>query len=387
MKSPYFTEDHEIFRNTVNQFIQKEVVPFSEEWENKEKIPRNIWEKMGENGFLGINFPSKYGGSEADFFYSVVFLEELSKCTMGGFSAAVSVHQYMSIAHIYKVGSEYIKEKYLIPSIAGKKIGALAISEPNTGSDVSSIETKATKEDNYYILNGSKIFITNGFYADFATVAVKTSNSGSNGISLLVVDTNSKGFTSKKLKKLGWKCSDTAEISFDNVKVPIENLIGQENKGFYYLMESFQLERLVAAITSIGASENCIDLTLKYISERKAFKKNLDKFQVIRHTISELSSELEAAKQLTYYCAWLYDNGEIPVKECSMAKLITSELLKKIADSCLQFFGGYGYMDEYQISRIYRDARVGTIVGGTSEIMKEVISKIIIDSNSYKSVY
>lgn len=385
--SPYFTQEHDLFRESVKSFIEKEVTPFIDKWEEEKRIPKDIWLKMGENGFLGINYPEVYGGVNADFFYSVVFLEELKNANSGGFSASVGVHQYMATAHIFRAGSHELKEKYLKPSITGEKVGALAITEPNTGSDVSEIQTKAVRNGDFYIINGAKTFITNGVYGDFITVAVRTGEKGTGGISLIVVDTNSDGFSAKQLKKMGWYCSDTAEINFDNVRVPKSNLIGQENMGFYYIMESFQLERLVSSITSISGAEQCIDITLKYISERSAFNKTLSKFQVIRHSLAELASELEAAKQLTYYCAWLYQNGNADVKRCSMAKLISSELFKKVADTCLQYFGGYGYMEEYSISRAFRDARVGTIVAGTSEIMKEIISKSIIDNINYKSVY
>lgn len=385
--SPYFTQEHDLFRESVKSFIEKEVTPFIDKWEEEKRIPKDIWLKMGENGFLGINYPEVYGGVNADFFYSVVFLEELKNANSGGFSASVGVHQYMATAHISRAGSHELKEKYLKPSITGEKVGALAITEPNTGSDVSEIQTKAVRNGDFYIINGAKTFITNGVYGDFVTVAVRTGEKGTGGISLIVVDTNSDGFSAKQLKKMGWYCSDTAEINFDNVRMPKSNLIGQENMGFYYIMESFQLERLVSSITSISGAEQCIDITLKYISERSAFNRTLSKFQVIRHSLAELASELEAAKQLRYYCAWLYQNGNADVKRCSMAKLVSSELFKKVADTCLQYFGGYGYMEEYSISRAFRDARVGTIVAGTSEIMKEIISKSIIDNVNYKSVY
>lgn len=383
MKSLYFTEEHELFRNSVRQFIETDVIPYAEKWEDEKRIPDEIWKKMGDSGFLGINYPEQYGGVDTDFFYSVVFLEEIARSGLGGFTAAVSVHQYMATAHIFKAGSEFIKEKYLASAISGDKIGALAITEPDSGSDVYSIKTKAEKIDDYYIVNGSKTFITNGVFGGFITTAVKTGK----GISLLVIDSDSEGLTKNQLKKMGWYCSDTAELFFNDVKVPIANLIGEEDKGFYYLMESFQLERLVAAILAVSSAQYCLDITLKYINERTAFGSPIAKLQTIRHTIALLSSELEAARQLVYNTSWLYSQGIADVEKCSMSKLIATELYKKIADSCLQFFGGYGYMEEYLISRIYRDARVNTIVGGTSEIMKEIIAKIIIDKTSYKSAY
>lgn len=388
MKSVYFTEDHELFRQSVRQFIETEVVPRANEWEEKQQIDKTIWKRMGELGFLGINFPEEYGGTNADFFHTVVLLEEVARCTMGGFAAAHGVHQYMATAHLLKAGSAELKKKYLPKAITGEIWGSLAISEPNAGSDVAAIKTTAVKQGDEYILNGSKTFITNGYYGDFVTVACKTApEQGISGISLLIVDQKIPGFRTTKLKKLGWHSSDTAELFFDNVRVPAKNLIGEENKGFYYIMESFQLERLVAGIGGVAGAQHCLELTLKYISEREAFGRPIKKFQVLRHKLVDLATEIEAARQLVYHTAWLFSKGEMAVKECSMIKLLATELGKKVADECLQCFGGYGYMEEYTIARMYRDARVGTIVGGTSEIMKEILAKIIIDDVQYKPAY
>ena len=388
MRSPYFTRDHELFRQTVREFMEKEVVPHADAWEEAGRIPRDIWKKMGELGFLGINFPEKYGGAEADFFYSVVFLEEVGRTALGGFAAAVAVQQYMATAHLARVGSEELKQKYLVPSIQGEKVGALAITEPNTGSDVANIQTRAERDGDFYVINGSKTFITNGVYGDFMTLAVKTRpEAREDGISLIVVDRDTPGVSARPLRKIGWHCSDTAELSFDDVRVPVSQRIGEENMGFFYIMESFQLERLVGAITGIGGMEKALEITLKYITEREAFGRPIAKFQVIRHALADMATELEAARQLTYYAAYLCDQGEMFVREASMAKLHTSELGKRLVDTCLQYFGGYGYMEEYPIARMYRDARVGTIAGGTSEIMREIISRIMIDQAKYESVY
>ncbi|MBF0236440.1 MAG: acyl-CoA dehydrogenase family protein [SAR324 cluster bacterium] len=388
MKSQYFTQEHEIFRNSVRQFIQKEVIPHTEAWEKAREIPRSVWKRMGELGFLGISYPERFGGSDADFFFSVVFLEELALSGMGGFSTAVSVHQYMATAHIASAGSDELKQKYLVPAIKGEKIGALAVTEPGAGSDVSAIRTKAVRDGDEYVINGSKIFISNGVYGDFVTLACKTnSEAGAGGISLIVVDTNAPGFKASKLEKMGLHSSDTAEISFDNVRVPASNLIGQENSGFYYIMESFQLERLVAAIISCSGMVGCLDMTMRYLNEREAFNRPLAKFQVIRHTMADLASQVEAARQLTYHTCWLHAEGSVATRECSMAKLYATELAKKVADECLQFFGGYGYMDEYPISRMYRDTRVGTIAGGASAIMREIIAKMMFDQIQYQSAY
>ncbi len=399
MKRPslYFTDEHELFRQSVRQYISTEVVPNTEAWETARRIPITAFQRMGELGFLGLPFPEAYGGSNADFWFSVVFLEELARCGMGGFTTAVSVHEYMAINHIAKAGSEYLKQTYLAPAIAGQKVAALAITEPDTGSDVSAIRTTARREQSAegdtYIITGSKTFISNGTYGDFVTLAVKTntgvdkSDRGTNGISLIVVDLDSPGITRTKLNKMGWHSSDTAEIRFDEVRVPAANLIGVENSGFYYLMESLQLERLVASIMAVSGAEMALDWTLTYLQEREAFGKPIGKFQAIRHKIADVATEVEMAKQFVYHTCWLYAQGETVVKECSMTKLYTSEMQKRVIDTCLQFFGGYGYIEDYPICRAYRDARVGTIAGGTSEIMREIIAKIVIDAVAYKPAY
>ena len=388
MKSQYFTEEHQLFRQSVRQFIEKEVNPYSTQWEENRRIPKDIFEKMGDMGFLGLMFPEKYGGSNADFWFSIVFLEELSRCGNGGFASAVSVHEFMAINHIYKIGSEALKEEFLIPAIAGQKIASLGITEPDAGSDVSAIRTTATREGDEFVINGSKTFITNGTYGDFITLTVKTKpEAGQNGISLIVVDLNSEGVSRTKLNKMGWHSSDTAEIKFDEVRVPAGNLIGAENKGFYYLMESLQLERLTAAIMAVAGSAWALEETLKYLQERQAFGRPIGKFQAIRHKIADIATEIEVAKEFVYSTCWKLAQGDMVVKECSMAKLHTSELQKRVVDTCLQYFGGYGYIEDYPICRAYRDVRVGTIAGGSSEIMREIISKIVIDTVQYKGVY
>jgi acyl-CoA dehydrogenase len=388
MLSQYFNQDHQLFRQSVRQFIEKEVIPNTEKWETERQIPKSVFKKMGDLGYLGINFSEDYGGMNADLWYSVVFLEEIARSTMGGFSTAVSVHQFMAINHIAKIGSPFLKEKYLAPAIAGEKIAALGITEPNAGSDVSAILTTAVREGDFYVINGSKTFITNGTYGDFITLTCKTNTAaGANGVSLIVVDLDTEGVSRTKLNKMGWHSSDTAEIRFDNVRVPVEHLIGQENAGFYYLMESLQLERLVAAIMAVAGAELSLDLTIQYLHEREAFGKPIAKYQAIRHKIAEMATEVDIAREFVYSTCWKFTHGEVVVKECSMAKLFTSELAKRVADGCLQFFGGFGYIEDYPICRIYRDARVGTIAGGTSEIMKEIIGKIVVDGAAYKKVY
>jgi alkylation response protein AidB-like acyl-CoA dehydrogenase/putative sterol carrier protein len=388
MKSQYFTEDHEMFRQTVRQFVEREILPYGDQWEKEEKVPRDIFLKLGEQGFLGLNHEEAYGGAKADIFYTCAYLEELGRSSYAGVCAAISVHQYMATNHLAEAGSPELKEKFLRPSIEGKKVGAIAITEPFGGSDVQSMRTTAVKDGDEYIINGSKTFITNGHYCDFVVVACKTDvKAGINGISLIVVERNTPGFTSTKLKKIGWHSSDTGELAFDNVRVPANHLVGKEGMGFFYVMESFQLERLVAGILAIGGGEKCLDETLKYMNEREAFGRPIKKFQVLRHELVQLYTELEAGKQMTYHACWLFQNGEVPVKEASMVKLYMTELSNRIVDKCLQMFGGYGYMEDFPIARAYRDARVGTIVGGTTQIMREILSKIIIDDVRYKKVY
>lgn len=388
MTHQYFTEEHELFRQSVKQFIDSEVKPNINKWEKEEKLPRELFTRMGELGFLGVNFSEKYGGTDNDFWYSVVYLEELAKAGFAGLSAAASVHQYMATNHIALAGSEELKQRYLPKSITGEYIGSIAITEPGAGSDVANIRTTAVREGDHYIINGSKTFITNGVYGNFVTVACKTDPSaGMAGISLIVVDAGTPGYTSRKLDKMGWKSSDTGELFFDNVKVPVSNLVGNEGQGFFYIMESFQLERLIAGILAVAGCEDTISITLKYMEERSAFNKPLTKFQVLRHKLVDLITETEVTKQFVYHCCWLQANKHFAVKECSMAKLKATELSKTVVDECLQVFGGYGYMSEYPIERAYRDARIGTIVAGTSEIMREIISKTVIDKINYESTY
>ncbi len=386
MKSYYFTEEHELFRESLRSFLDKEVAPNIDQWEEQQKIPRDIWTKMGEMGFLGLGYPEQYGGLNLDFFYDVVFCEEISKTFSGGFMITQMVVQYMSCPYILKYGSDELKEKYLPGIISGELISCIGISEPGAGSDVANILTTAKKDGDHYIVNGSKTFITNGVYGDFVVAVVKTNpDAGPAGVSLMVIDLNAEGVSATKLKKLGWHASDTAELAFDNVKVPAVNLIGHEGQGFYYLMGGLQLERLVGGIGAYAACENMLSYALQYMSERSAFGRPINKFQVLRHRVAQLASEIEAAKQFVLHCSRLHSDGEYVVKECSMAKLLATELSDKTAYQCLQFFGGYGFMEEYKMARAFRDSRVGTIGGGTSEIMREIIAKMVIDDVSYSS--
>ncbi len=385
MNSYYFDEGHELFRDSLRAFLQKEVVPNIDQWEEDRRIPREVWKKMGDMGFLGLSYPEEFGGANQDFFYDVIFCEEIAKVFSGGFAITQAVVQYMSGPYILKYGSQLLKEKYLPGIISGEKISCIGISEPTAGSDVANIRTTAILEGDHYILNGSKTFITNAVYGDFVVCVVKTDpKAGPAGVSLLIVDLDRKGVSKTKLKKLGWHASDTAELAFDNVKIPKENLIGKEGQGFYYLMGGLQVERLVGAIMGYSACEVAMEYTLKYMSERSAFGRHINKFQVLRHRMAQLASEIESCKQFVLYCSRLNNDEKYAVKECSMAKLLATELSDKTMTQCLQSFGGYGYIEDFKIARMFRDSRIGTIGGGTSEIMREIIAKMMIDDVSYK---
>ena len=385
MNSKYFTEEHQLFRSSFRDFLQKEVMPHIEQWEKTGSIDRFIWKKFGEMGFFGIKYPEVYGGLNLDLFYTVIFLEELQKIKSAGFAAAMWAHSYLAMTHLNAEGDEQIKQTYLASSISGDKIGALCITEPFGGSDVAGMRTTAIKKGDTYVINGSKTFITNGFYADYYVVAAKTNPElGNKGISIFLVDAKETGITATKLDKLGWKASDTAEISFDNVVIPSQNLMGEEGKGFPYIMQHFALERLIMAINAHARAEYAIEYTISYMSQREAFGKTIDKFQALRHKLVEHATDVEHCKIFNYEAVARLDQGEYMVKEATMAKLKSTKVADETIYSCLQMLGGYGYMEEYPLARLFRDSRLGPIGGGTSEILKEILSKMIIDNQNYK---
>lgn len=383
ISSPYFNEEHNLFRDSIRAFLNKEIVPFLSEWEQNNEIPRWAWQKLGDMGYLGICHQEEYGGLNADMFSNVVFNEEISRTLNSGFAIAVAVHVYMATNHISKIGNAFQKEKYLAPAIAGQKVAALGMTEPHVGSNVKGLKTFAEDKGDHYNINGSKIFITNGFYADFMTLCCNTEQ----GLSLMIVDLDSQGITRNKLAKIGWHSSDTAEVFFEDVKVPKENLLGELGKGFYYLSESLQMERLVLAMNSVGLMDGVWEITMQYMNEREAFGQPISKMQALRHRMADIKSELEAVRQLIYHTAWQIEHGIFAVNACSMCKLLSAELHKKFVDECLQMFGGYGFMEEYPIAQVYRDARCAPIIGGTSEIMREIIAKMSIDGVQYKKAY
>ena len=385
MNSLYFNEEHEFFRQSFRDFLQKEVVPHIDKWEETGTIERFIWKKMGEMGYFGISYPEKYGGLDLDVFYLVIYLEELQRINSGGFAAAMWVHPYLAMSHLNAEASEEIKEEYLTASITGDKIGCLCISEPFGGSDVSGMRTTAVKDGDDYIINGSKTFITNGVYSDYLIVAAKTHpEEGGKGISIFLMDRDMPGISATKLDKLGWRASDTGEIAFDNVRVPSKYLLGEEKMGFNYLMQHLALERMVMAINAHARSEWALEYTLQYMKDRTAFGKSLDKFQALRHKFAEMASEVEMCKAFNYVTAKRMGDKEYVVKEASMAKLISTRVADDVAYDCLQLLGGYGYIEEYPLARNLRDSRLGPIGGGTSEILKEIIAKIVIDGKEYK---
>jgi alkylation response protein AidB-like acyl-CoA dehydrogenase len=385
MNSIYFSEDHDLFRESLRGFLIKEVVPHIEKWEKTGTIDRFIWKKFGEMGFFGLNYPEAYGGLNLDLFYTVILLEELQKIKSSGFAAAMWAHAYLAMTHLNAEGDERIKKEYLAPSISGDKIGALCISEPFGGSDVAGMKTTAVKKGDKYIINGSKTFITNGVYADYYVVAAKTSPElGNKGISIFLMDTSLEGVSATKLDKLGWRASDTAEIAFNNVEIPAENLMGEEGKGFPYIMQHFALERLIMAINAHSRAEYAIDYTIEYMSQREAFGTTINKFQALRHKMVEHATDVEHCKVFNYAAVARLGKKEYVVKEATMAKLKSTKVADETIYSCLQMLGGYGYMEEYPLARLMRDSRLGPIGGGTSEILKEILSKMIIDKQNYQ---
>ncbi len=383
MKNMFFTEEHELFRSTLQDFFKTEVNPFINEWEAAGKTDRAILRKMGEMGYLGLEVEEEYGGMGLDYMYSTILCEEMGKTGSLGFETVVAGHSYLAMNYLIHAGSPFIKEQYLRPSVTGTLIGSLSMTEPFAGSDFKGIRTTAQLDGDAYVVNGSKTFISNAYYGDYTVAAVLTEK----GMSMLVMDLNSEGVTRNKLDKVGIRLSDTAELAFNNVRVPKENLLGEEGKGFYYVMQSLQVERLTGAVACIGLIEHVLNITLQYISERTAFGQTINKFQVLRHQIAEMATEYEAYKAFSYQTSYRLAQGENVVKECSMLKMRVGDLLNEITYKCLQMFGGYGFMEEYPIGRIYRDVRIAPIYGGTSEIMKEIISKMVIDGVAYKPAY
>ena len=382
----YFNEDHDLFRKSLRDFLSKEVKPYIDQWEKDGECPRSIYEKFGQMGYFGLDIEEKYGGNKMDIWHTVIMHEEMTRVNSGGFAAAMGAHFFLAMVHVNGEGNEEQKKKYLIPGCKGELIGCMAVTEPFGGSDVQSLRTTAIKAGDHYIINGSKTFITNGVNSDYIVAACKTDpDKKGKGISMILIERDREGVSATKLNKLGWHASDTGEIAFDNVRVPVENLLGHENAGFLYIMQHFVSERLSMAIGAVATSQFALETTLKYMDEREAFGRKINKFQVLRHRVAQMASEIELNKQFVYSLYNRYDKGDYLVKEASMAKLVCTQLADKVTFDCLQMFGGYGYMEDYPIARMWRDSRLGQIGGGTSEILCEIISKILIDGKGYEA--
>ncbi len=378
-KNLYFTKEHEQVRKAVRDFVNKRINPFVDEWEENGIAPlHDLFKEMGELGFLGIRYDPKYGGEGLDFWYETVMLEEISHIHCGGIPMAIAVQTNMATPAIAEFGSEHLKETYLKAAIRGEMVGAIAVTEPDAGSDVAALKSFAKKEGDVYVLNGSKTYITNGTQADFLMLLARTSDApGYHCFSLFVVPTDLPGFkVSKKLDKLGMRSSDTAELYFDNVRIPAENLIGQEGEGFIYQMQQFQHERFAALPMSYIGAEDIIRDTVAYLKGRVVFGKPLIKKQVLRHRLVNWLSEIECLRQLTYHIVRMKTAGMDATREISMGKLMGGRVLNAVADGCLQMFGGMGFMNDMRISRAFRDARLISIGGGASEVMSDVLAKL-----------
>jgi acyl-CoA dehydrogenase len=357
--------------------VANELRPHAPEWEEARWFPNEVFEKCAEQGYLGLKYPARYGGSDGGYLADAVFAEELARCGSGGLAAGIGAHTSIATPPVWKFGTEEQKQHYLVPAIAGEKIAALGITEPDAGSDVAALKTRAQRVDGGFVVNGSKTYITNGVRADFIVTAVKTTaEGGHHGISFLIVD-RGEGVHSSKLEKMGWHAGDTAEIAFDDVFVPEENLLGGENEGFKLIMANFQWERLLMALGAVGAMEYAVERTIAFCKERNAFGRPLTGHQAVRHKLTDLATTAHTGRTLTYDALRRFVEGENAVKEVTMAKLFTQRSSFEVMDACLQLHGGAGYMREYDIERAARDARLGPIGGGTDEIMREILGKVL----------
>lgn len=381
MKANFLTNEHEMFREALQKMLRKEAYPYYEKWEEERNIPRDFWLKLGENGFLLPWVEEQYGGLGLDFSYSMILTEELERVGVG-LASGICLHSDIVSPYIEAYGTAQQKQKWLPKSVTGEYISAIAMTEPGAGSDLAGIKTTARKEGDHYILNGEKTFITNGNHADYVIVVCKTdphAQPAYRGISLLIVENGMPGFTrGKKLNKIGMHSGDTAELIFEDVKVPAENLLGEEGKGFYYLMEKLQQERLVVALQVQIEAEVMLQLTIDYVKERKAFGSRIADFQNTQFKLAEMATEIDMGRNYVNTLTEKHMHGEDIVKEVSMAKWWISEMAKRVAAECLQLHGGYGYMEEYEIARRYRDISVTSIYAGTTEIMKSIIAKKIL---------
>ena len=371
-----FEEHHDRLRESIGSFVEKELAPHANDWEDT-TFPDSVIHRMGELGFLGLSMPEEYGGQGGDYFCNLVLAEEMGKSNSGGLTMGIAVHTDMAMPPIHLFGSEEQKQEWLVPAIKGEKILCLGITEPDAGSDVAGIKTRAVRDGDDYVINGSKTYITNGHRADVIVLVTKTGTAGTyDDFTLFLVPMDTPGvIREKKLEKLGMHASDTALLAFQDVRVPASAMLGQEGKGFYHIMWELQGERLIGAAGCVAGAQRCFDRTMEFALERKAFGRQIGKFQAIRHKFAEMATKIEAGRQLTYTTAWRFNNGEYPVREISMAKLFTAQMACEVTDECLQIHGGAGYMREYGIERAWRDMRLNRIGAGTDEIMLDVIGR------------
>ncbi len=373
-----FTKAHQLFRESVRRFIDQEINPYVDAWEEAEIFPAHeLFKKAGDLGLLGLSYPVEYGGAGADYWYNMALAEELARIKCGAIPMALGVQSDMATPALNQYGSHELKKKYLEPAIRGDAVCSVAVTEPGAGSDVASIRTKAERDGDHYVINGSKMFITNGAQADWICLLARTTpGSTYKGMSLIIVPTDAPGFAvSKKLKKLGNWASDTAELVFDNVRVPVTNRIGEEGQGFIYQMQQFQNERLISGLGAAAGAKKILKMTIEYCRGRKTFGKPLIENQWIYFKLTELLSEVEFLQQMCYHCGRLMDRGEDYTREASMAKLKAGRLVRQVADTCLQFHGGMGYMEEYPMARYFRDSRLMSIGAGADEVMLGIIAK------------
>ncbi len=378
MKRTIFTEEHLLFRDAFRHFVEKEMVPHNEQWEKDGEVSRELWLKAGQQGFLGMSVPEEYGGAGVDDFrYSAIIAEETGRAGVSSAGQGMGLHNDIVLPYFLAYANEEQKRRWLPGMCAGELITAIAMTEPNTGSDLAAVRSTATRQGDHYLLNGQKTFITNGILSDVVIVVAKTNlEMRHKGISLLVVERGMEGFKrGRKLEKMGLKAQDTAELYFEDVKVPIANLLGEEGRGFYYLMRQLAQERLSVAIVAVAACERALEITLEYCKERTAFGQPIGSFQNSRFKLAEMKTETEIARVYVDRCIEELNAGELSPESAAMAKWWTSELQKRVVDSCVQLHGGYGYMLEYPIARMYLDARVQSIYAGTNEIMKEIIGR------------
>lgn len=378
MTFPGESEEHRLFRQMARSFVERELAPHAERWEEAGAFPDDVFAQVGAMGFLGLNVPTEYGGQgSGDYFLTVIWLEELARSNMAGLNMALAVQSDMATPVLAEIGSDEIKRTFLAPAVRGEAIAALGITEPSCGSDVAALRTTARTDGDDYVIDGSKTFITNGTRADFVTLAVRTGADGYGGISLVVLPTDVRGFSvGRVLRKVGNHTSDTAELHFDGCRIPRRYLIGEENQGFRHIMMNFQRERLAAAILATAGMQHLWEMTVDYARQREAFGRPLVGFQIWRHKLVEHLTSIEASRRLMYHAASRFGAGHVDVEAISMAKLFACDLAQRVVYDLQQLHGGYGYMEEYPIARAFRDLRLLTIGGGTSEVMKEIVGKL-----------